>query len=112
MDDARAENASHPRETAHVVQERVDQCSPRVPGCRMHDQTRRLVDDEEIAILVQNAEGEILWSRDGWSRGRNVDRDLFPASDPLCRAPRSPVHQDLTLGEERLDPGPAQTRER
>jgi hypothetical protein len=112
MDDARTENASHSGETAHVVEKRVDQCSTRVPGRGMHDQTRRLVDDQEIAILVQNVEGEVLWFRDGRSGRGNVDRDLLPASDPLCRAPRSAVHQDLALGEERLDSGPAQLRER
>jgi hypothetical protein len=112
MDDARTENASHPREAAHMVEKRVDQCSTGMPGCRMHDQTCWLVDDEEIAILVQDAEGEVLWFRDGRSRRRNVDRDLLPASNPLCRTPGSAVHQDLALGEERLDSGPAQFRER
>ena len=50
---------------AAVKQERIDQRAGRVAGAWMHHQTCRLVDDDEVGVLVQDVERDVfrLWLR-------------------------------------------------
>jgi hypothetical protein len=82
-----------------------------VPGRWMDHQTRRLVDDQEVGVLVKDGEGQVL--RLGNCRiGRwQEDLDLLPAADALSRPARSTLHQNMAPGEKSLDPGPAQLGE-
>ncbi len=68
VDDARPENAADARESRDVVEERVDQRAPRVPGGRMDDEAGGLVEDEEVAILVEDGERQVLGLGDGGLR--------------------------------------------
>ena len=52
--DARPLLAADAAEIVDVMEQRVDQRAARVPGRRMHDHARRLVDDDEVAVLVED----------------------------------------------------------
>jgi hypothetical protein len=57
-----------PLEIVDVVEQRVDQRAARVPGGRMHHHARRLVDDDQIAVLVDDRERQRFGLR------RRIDR--------------------------------------
>ena len=48
-----------------VGQERVDQGSVRIAGCRVDHQTGRLIDDEQVGVLEDDVEPDRLGLRDG-----------------------------------------------
>jgi hypothetical protein len=77
----------------------------------MDHQTGWLVDDQEVRVLVKNGERQVLRLGGRGSWRRNPELDVFPASDALCRAPRSALHQNMAICEERLDSRPAELRE-
>ena len=54
MDDARPLLAADAAEIVDVMEQRVDQRAAVVSGGRMHDHAGRLVDDDEVAILVED----------------------------------------------------------
>ena len=59
--DARPLDAADARQAvAAVGDERVDERAGGVPGGGMHDEVRRLVDDDEVAILVDDVERDRL----------------------------------------------------
>ena len=58
MHDARPRLAANAAQPVDVVQERVDERARRVPGGRVHDHARRLVDDHEVVVLVEDRERE------------------------------------------------------
>ncbi len=43
-----------------MVQQAVEQGACRVAGSRMHDESRRLVDDDEVVILVEDIQVDLL----------------------------------------------------
>ena len=45
-----------PLRPADVMQQRVDERAARVPGRRVHDHARRLVDDDEVVVFVEDRE--------------------------------------------------------
>ena len=73
MDDAGAQLAADATQVRHVMQQGVDQRSRRVPGARVHHHPARLVDDDEIGVLVENRERDIL--RFGRCRGGRGNDD-------------------------------------
>ncbi len=57
MHDAGALDAADAgKAVAAMGDERVDQRAARVSGARMHDEVRRLVDDDDVAIFVNHVE--------------------------------------------------------
>ena len=74
VDDARAQLAAHARQVLHAVQQRVDQRAGRVARARVHDHARGLVDDDEVAVLVEHAQRQLLGLRDGGARARGCGR--------------------------------------
>ena len=46
--------AADAAEIVHVMEQRVDQRAGRMAGGRMHDHPGRLVDHDEVAVLVEN----------------------------------------------------------
>ena len=52
-----------PLRSLDVVQQRVDERAGRMPRRRMDDHSRRLVDDDEVAVLVEDRERQRLGQR-------------------------------------------------
>ena len=61
--DAGPQLAADAGEIPAVVKQRVHERSTRVAGRRMHDQTRGLVDDDQVRVLVQDDERDRLRPR-------------------------------------------------
>ena len=55
-----------------AMQQRIDQRAGRIAGAGMHDQARRLVDDEDVLVLVQHVEGDVL----GLANGSAFEHDV------------------------------------
>ena len=66
MHDPRTELASDSAQIFHVKEKRIDQRPIRVAGCRMNNESRRLVDDHQIVILKKNCERQVLLDDLGW----------------------------------------------
>ena len=61
VDNARALNAADARKArAAMGDESIDQCAALVACGGMHDKARRLVDDDEIIILIDNGQRNVL----------------------------------------------------
>ena len=60
MHDARPLLAADAAQIVDMMQQRVDQRAAGVAGRRMHDHSGRLVDDDEIAVLVDDRQRQRL----------------------------------------------------
>ena len=88
MDDSRPRHAADPRQAATaVVQQGVDQRAVGISGGRMDDQSRRLVDDQQMFVLEHDPQRNILRHivggpglRDGDAEGSRRPRTLVAGS--------------------------------
>ena len=86
VDDAGAELAADAGEVADVVEQGVDEGARAVAGRGMHDDARRLVDRDQVLVLVEDRERDRLGlDRDG-ARLRHLDRDVLAGA----HRPRGP----------------------
>ena len=108
MDDPGAEHTTDAGKARDVVEERVHERSSCVTRCRMDDEACRLVEDEEVTVLVQHCEWEILGL--GYGRLGRRDRDLerLASLEAERRAPGPPIDEDASGLEQRLDSRPAE----
>ena len=92
--DARAQRAADAgKACAAVVEQRVDERAVRMPRRGVHDQSRRLIDNDHVLVLVYDVKRDIL--RHGVDRLRFGERQLhrFAAGEPEAFHRRSSVHQ-------------------
>ncbi len=68
---------------AAMGDERVDQGSAGMSGGRVHDDVGRLVDDDNVGILVDHIERDGLGDRLGCLRFRHLYREVVPRFDPI-----------------------------
>jgi len=108
MDDARAEHAAHTGQPLDVVEERVHEGPPCVTRCRMHDETRGLVEDEEVPVLVQDGQWEILGLGDRRLGRWDGDLERLASLETERRAPGPSIDEDASRFEKRLDARPAE----
>ena len=96
---------------AGVVQEGVDQGAALAAGRGMHRHAGRLVDHDQVGVLVEHSERDRL----GHRLGGDGRRDFQPvvAGHRLARGvgDRRAVAADMPLGDQRLDPGPRHLRQ-
>ena len=95
---------------AAMGDERVDERSACVSGARVHDEVRRLVDDDDVAILVDDVEIDGLGGGLRRLRLRHQNAERFARFDPVGpisygRAVRA---ADVAGADQRLDAGAAQ----
>jgi hypothetical protein len=74
----------------------------------MHDEARGLVEDEEIAVLVQDGEREILRLGDRRLRRRDGDLEGLASPEPERRTTGPAIDEDAPGLEESLDPRAAE----
>jgi hypothetical protein len=111
VDDARPEDAADTRESRDVVEKRVDQRPARVARGGMDDDAGGLVEDEEVAILVEDCEGKVLGLGECALGGRNGHLEALPALEALRGAARAAIHEDAPGLEQTLDPRPTERGE-
>ena len=98
--DAGTQHAADAGQVGTVVEQRVHQRTARVSGRRVDHQAGRLVDDDQVRVLVQDDERDRFGSR-GERRGfGRIDGDLRSRGDPLRRAGAAAIDRDAP----RFDP--------
>jgi hypothetical protein len=75
MHDPRSLLAPDPAEIVDVMEKRIDERSARMSGGRMHHHAGRLVDDDEILVLVEDGQRERLRARRRIDRLGELDAD-------------------------------------
>ena len=107
VDDARARDASDPREVGAVVEKGVDERACEVPGRGVHDHSRRLVHDEHLIVLEDDVYRNVLRLRHRGDGRRDLNLDLVVLRDlhPRLRRNRA-VDGDVSGLHEPLYPRP------
>ena len=86
-----------------VAEQPVDERPARVAGRRMHDDARRLVDDEQVLVLVGDAQVELLGLEARRAPLRQLEVELAPrppaGGSSICGCA---VDEDAPLGEQPL----------
>ena len=110
VDDPGAQDAADPREVAAMVEEGVDQRPARMAGRRMDDHPRRLVDDQQRGVLVEDRQGDRLGQDPGGSRLRDADGDGIRRLHLPAGLGRAVIHQNPPLRNGPLDLGAGEAR--
>ena len=94
--------------SAAMMEERVYESAIGIAGGGMHDQTRRLVDDEKVVVLVENLERDLLRDHGGLSWSGQIDRNEVPLRNGGLGPRGRVIEKDVTRLQERLDAGTRQ----
>jgi hypothetical protein len=88
-----------------MVQQRVYERPTCVTGCWVNHQTRRLIDDKNVVILLDHADRNLL--RDQLRVGDRRDRKMQRATryQGTARTNRNSVHRESPLTYQSLDEG-------
>jgi hypothetical protein len=81
--DAGTDLSADPAEAVEMEKESVDQGGVAMSGSRMNDESRRLLDDCEILILIKDMEGKLLRLDAGGLGVGNVDLQLPSLLEPV-----------------------------
>ena len=104
MDDARPRDAADAAElTGAMMQQRVDQRVLLMAGRRMHDQTRRLVEHQQVLVLVKYFQRNLLGPRFGRSRFGPMYVDLLTRAGMVRGFDGAPVHANMAFLDKALD---------
>jgi hypothetical protein len=88
------------------VEQALDERAGSVPGTRVDDEPGRLVDDEQVLVLVGDPQVERLLLQLGRGEDSGVQRDLLAADQLMALRARLPVDGDGAGGQETLCRGP------
>ena len=86
-----------------MVQQGVDERVLLVPGAGMHDDVRRLVEDEQVLVLEQNFQRDVLGLRGGGHGLRPVDFNLLAGVRMVRGLDGLAVDADVALFDEPPD---------
>ena len=84
-----------------VREQAVHERAALVPGARVDDDTRRLVDHEQVLVLPDDVEVHLL-GRERAGLGGQLDDDLLPALEPVALRARLAVDEDGAVGDQPL----------
>ena len=103
VNDAGSQLAADAAQILNMMQERVDEGTVRVAGGGMHDHAGRLVDHDEIRVVVKDIQGQRFraWRRRGGRR--DVDSHDVAGADGEAGARGGPVEPDPALPDQPLD---------
>ena len=103
MDDARPLLAADAAEIVDVVEQRIDERAARVAGGGMDDHARRLVDDDEIVVLIQDGQRQRFGLRLGFDRLGDRHGHVLAGSHRLVRLDGASLEQDVALLDQPLN---------
>ena len=66
---------AHSTQVLDMMKERVDECSLAMTGGWMHDHARRLIDDREVGIVVDDRDRKVFRLGYGRFQGRDLQRN-------------------------------------
>ncbi len=96
---------------AAVGDQRIDQRAGFVAGGRMHDETFRFVDDDDVVVLVDDVERDVLRFRLGGNGGRHVDCDRIARGDMISGVANGPgADRNRTCEDQGFQSRPRQLR--
>ncbi len=104
VDDARAHLAADAGQVLAVEQERVDQRPRRVSGAWVHDQSRGLVQRDELGVLVEHRERDGLGLRRCGPRRFHEKRHRLAALEELAGLGGPPVERHRAQADEHFQP--------
>ena len=81
-------------------QEPVHEGSARVARRRMDDDPGRLVDDEQVLVLVHDGQIELLGLESALASLRDVDLELLTSLEPVALAAGRAVDEDVAVAEQ------------
>src|ERR1051326_7939063 len=111
MDDSGAPLAADAAQIVDVMEQRVDERAARMSGGGMDDHARRLVDDDQVAILVDDVERQRFGLRLGIDRLRDQDFDLLSTPHALIRPGGAPGALHAARFDQALDLRPRLRRQ-
>jgi hypothetical protein len=76
----------------------------------VHHHARRLVEDEEVVVLVQDRERQVLGDEAGGLGGRELELDALAALEPPRRLRGATLDLDAPVRHEALDAGAGEIR--
>ena len=75
------------------------------PGAGMNDEARRLVDDQQVLVLVRDGEIHRLGLERALRRGGRLELDLLAADELVALQPHAPVDEHAARSEQSLGDG-------
>src|SRR5271165_268214 len=107
MDDSRTFDPADAREApSAMMDERIDQRAPRVAGRRMNDETGRLVDHNEMLVLIDDVERQVLAEQRRLLGFRRLEGDSHAYGEPHRRIARDrAVDPNFALLDQRFESG-------
>src|SRR3954468_11396133 len=85
-----------------MMEQRIHQRAGIVPGGGMHDHACRLVDDDDVRVLVDDRQVQILGSWGGVPELGNLELDRSAGLEPVIRFGRAAVDLDQALLDQLL----------
>ena len=89
-----------------VGEQPVDERSLRMAGRRMDDETGRLVDDEQVLVLVRHGEVDLLRDEPARPRRGRLELELLAADEPVALRTRPPVDEHAAVLDQPLGDRP------
>ena len=105
VDDARPLDAAHALEVRAVIEDGVDKGAAIVSGRGVDDQAGGFVDDDKVAVLVENDEGDRFRRQGGGFGGRDVHPDAVADLHALGGSGWTVVDQHMAIVDPALDFG-------
>ncbi len=103
VDDSRPQHAADAAEVGDVMQQRIDERAGGVTRAGMHDHARRLVDDDDVGILVKDLERHRLGFGGGRCGGGKIDGDAISRTHREVRARLARGDAHVTVFDQLLD---------
>ncbi len=110
--DPRPALAPDAREVPDVVEQRVDEGSGRVAGRGMDHEAGRLVDGDQVFVLVEDRERNVLGLEHALARLGHLDRDLLARAHDVRALGGLAADARRALGDELLDARAREVRAR
>jgi hypothetical protein len=85
-----------------TVEQGVDKRPAFVPRCRVHHESGRLVDDEQVLVLIRNPQLELLGLQRNDRSGGQLKLDLLPALETKALRARFAVYEHPARAEQAL----------
>jgi hypothetical protein len=99
MNNSRPLGARNRSQIAETIQQRIHERPVTVPGARVNDHVRRLVNDDHTVVFIQNVEWDIFGGCGERRSGNDFNLRTFTFDDLVGRTRRASGDEDVALGD-------------
>lgn len=103
MHNPRSHLSSDPAQCLTMKQKRIDQRPGLHPGSRMNGESSRLIDDQEVVVLVKHRDRNIFRCQVDWVRRWFAENDCVPCAHEISWPAVFAVAQNVTCLDQVLD---------